>query len=93
MVDYDGTLLTDGEFPLTKRNSMTSPAKKAVVELSEQLAEDCSWDDAMYGLYVRQKIQRGLTDLEQGRIVGHKDVFREYADAIGPNSVDAISSE
>jgi hypothetical protein len=57
---------------------MMSPAKKAICDLSEQLAEDCSWDEAMYGLYVRQKIQQGLAELEQGLVVNRDDVFQEY---------------
>ncbi len=59
---------------------MTSPAKQALVELAEQLPEDCSWDEVMSQLYVRQKIQQGLAEVEAGRVVSHEEVFAEYSD-------------
>jgi predicted transcriptional regulator len=62
---------------------MPSPAKQALVDLAEQLPDDCSWDDAMYQLYVRQKIAAGLEAEAAGRLIDHDEVFAEleHADA------------
>lgn len=57
---------------------MNSPAKQAVVDLAEQLPEDCSWDEVISRLYVRQKIQQGLADVEAGRMLSTEEVFSEY---------------
>ena len=67
---------------------MISPAKQALVDASNQLPEDCSWDDVMYTLYVRQKIQQGLSEADQGQVVDHADVFEEFANVSRPVGVD-----
>ena len=47
-------------------------AKKVIENLSDQ----STWDDLMVELYVRQKIDQGLDDLEKGRVVSHEEVRR-----------------
>ena len=54
---------------------MATQVKQAVHELLDQLPDECSWDDVMSELYVRQKIAVGLADAEHGRIVSHEAVF------------------
>ena len=41
--------------------------KKIVHDIAEHLPEQATFDDAMYALYVRQKLEEGLRDLEEGR--------------------------
>jgi len=36
--------------------------------LLQDLPEETSWDDLMYRIYVRQKIEKGLKDSENGRL-------------------------
>ena len=38
-----------------------------------------TWDDLMYRIYVRQKIDAGLTDLKAGRVRSHASLRREFA--------------
>jgi predicted transcriptional regulator len=52
--------------------------KQAILELAKSLPDDCTWDDVMYRLYVRQKIEAGLKDADQGRVVSHEEVFKEW---------------
>lgn len=59
---------------------MPSPIKAALHELADQLADDCNWDDVMYQLYVRQKIEAGLRDVAAGRLLTEDEVFREFDD-------------
>ncbi len=61
---------------------MNEPGKEttmqAVKESARQVIEGmpnrCTWDDLLYELYVRQKIDQGLDDLENGRVVSHEEV-------------------
>jgi predicted transcriptional regulator len=55
---------------------MATP-KQAAKQLIEQLPEQASWDDIMYELYVKQKIEEGLADIEAGRTTSHEQVKRE----------------
>jgi predicted transcriptional regulator len=55
-----------------------SPVKNAVLELIKKLPDECTWDDVMYQIYVRQKIEAGLEDAEESRLVPHEEVFREF---------------
>ena len=37
-----------------------------------------TWDDLMYRLYVRQKIEAGMTDLEAGRTHTHAAIRKAF---------------
>lgn len=52
--------------------------KKAAARLVRELPESASWDDLMYEILVRQKIEAGLTDLEEGRKHDHASIRREF---------------
>jgi len=45
------------------------------------LPDEATWDDIMYELYVGQKIERGLRDGEEGRVVSQEEVERLF---LGP---------
>lgn len=57
---------------------MPENVKQAITELAKQLPDDCTWDEVMYQIYVRQKIEGGLSDAANGRTVSHDEVFEEY---------------
>lgn len=41
---------------------------KAIVhDIADHLPEQATFDDAIYALYVRQKLEEGLHDLDEGR--------------------------
>ena len=42
-------------------------AKQEVKELLDTLPDDTTFEDIQYHLYVRQKVQRGLQDIDEGR--------------------------
>jgi len=63
-----------------------SGVKEAVLKLVEQLPEECTWDDVLYEIFVRQKVDAGLKDAEEGRTVPHEEVFQEFSHE--NNSVD-----
>lgn len=52
-------------------------AKQAARQIIEHLPEQASWDQIMYQLYVKQKIEAGLADVRAGRTVSHEEVKAE----------------
>ena len=50
-----------------------SSAKQAILQLVERLDDDVSFEDIIYELYVLEKIQRGMRDAEEGRVVSHEE--------------------
>lgn len=51
--------------------------KQIVHDVASLLPEQATWDDVMYTLYVRQKIEEGLTDIQEGRVVSHEEAKRQ----------------
>jgi len=52
--------------------------KREVEGLIKNLPDDAGWDDIMYQIYVRQSIEQGLKDAEEGRIISHNDIKKKY---------------
>jgi predicted transcriptional regulator len=67
---------------------MSAAIKDALRELADQLPDECTWDDVMYQVYVRQKIQAGLDDLAAGRVLDDDEVFAEFDDGQNPMDSD-----
>ncbi len=49
-------------------------AKDEAIKLIARLPEEVSWDDIMYRIYVKRKIEEGLKAAEEGRTVSHEEV-------------------
>lgn len=47
--------------------------KEIVEEILEQLPEDTTLEEVQYRLFVRQKIEQGLADVEAGRVISHDE--------------------
>ena len=56
-----------------------STVKEEVRRLLDQLPEDITMEDVQYHLYVRQKIERGLQDLNEGRVLSEAEVEQRMA--------------
>ena len=52
--------------------------KKAAARLVRQLPDTASWDDLMYEILIRQKIEAGLADLRDGRTHDHASIRSEF---------------
>ncbi len=48
--------------------------KQIVHDIADQLPEQATFDDVMYALYVRQKLEEGLRDLDEGRTYTQEEV-------------------
>ncbi len=51
-------------------------AKEKVLDLVKKLPDDCSLEDIQYHLYVRQKVERGLQEVESGKVLSQEEVER-----------------
>ena len=49
-------------------------AKEEVIDLLNQLPDDSTLEEIQYHLYVRQKIQKGLQDVDQGKVKTQEEV-------------------
>jgi hypothetical protein len=56
----------------------TASVKKTAAKLVRDLPESASWDDLMYQILVRQKIEAGLADLKSGRKHTHASIRKEF---------------
>lgn len=48
--------------------------KQEISGLLNRLPDDCTLEDVQYHLYVLHKIERGLKDIEEGRIYTQEEV-------------------
>ena len=59
----------------------TAPEQSVKTKVNETIAtlpDDATWDDVMYRLYVRQKIEAGLEDVETGNTVPVSEVRKRF---------------
>ena len=57
--------------------------KEEVRKLLEKLPDESSYEDIQYHIYVREKIERGLKDVQEGRVLSHHEVERRAAKWLG----------
>lgn len=43
----------------------------------KELPDDCSYEDIQYHLYVLQKIEKGMNDIEEGRTYSHEEAGKK----------------
>ncbi len=83
--------LREGERPVLGRIDLMksgaeafSPAKEQVRRLLDRLPDDASLEDIQYHIYVREKIERGLNDVEAGRVLSEKQFDARMARWLEP---------
>lgn len=57
---------------------MKITVREEAEKLIHDLPDDATWDDLMYKIYVRQKIEQGLKDEESGKLVSQEEVERLF---------------
>jgi predicted transcriptional regulator len=58
---------------------MTTSAKQKVLAAVEKLPADATIEDAMERLYFLAKIDRGLADVDAGRVTAHEEVRARFS--------------
>lgn len=61
---------------------MSTP-KDEVRKLLDRLPDEASFEDIQYHIYVREKIERGLKDVEQGKVLSQQEVERRMSKWLG----------
>jgi len=56
-----------------------SIAKEKVRKMLDQLSDDVSFEDIQYHIYVREKIEHGLKDIEEGRVLNQEEIERRMS--------------
>lgn len=55
-----------------------SRAKPEAIKLVRGRPETSTWNDLMYRIYVRQKIEAGLADFRSDRVHTHASIRKEF---------------
>ena len=42
--------------------------------MKECMPDDASWDDVQYSIYVRDRVERGRREADEGKLIPHKEV-------------------
>jgi predicted transcriptional regulator len=58
-------------------------AKEAVRKILEQVPDDASYEDIQYHIYVREKIERGVKDIEEGRVISQEEAEQRMSKWLG----------
>jgi len=59
---------------------VTGQSKQAALRIIEGMPEDASLEDIMYELCFRQRVDRGLTELDEAETISHAKVERSVAE-------------
>ena len=51
-------------------------AKESARSAIDRLSDQATWEDVMYELYVKQKIEAGQKAVEEGRTIPHEEMKR-----------------
>lgn len=53
---------------------MSVSPKQIALKMIEQMPADASLEDIIYELYFRQRVDRGLQELDAGQTISHEEV-------------------
>lgn len=52
--------------------------KQIIQDIADHLPEQASFDDAMFAIYVRQKLERSLQSAKDGNVTSQEDMEKRY---------------
>jgi len=58
---------------------MPATAKEHIRQILDEMPDDASYQDIEYRIYLRRKVDQGLEDVRQGRVLEHEQVKRRMA--------------
>lgn len=56
----------------------TPNLRQQVHQIADQLLPEATWDDVRYQIELRASIERGLADIEAGRVISIEDLIAEF---------------
>jgi predicted transcriptional regulator len=60
-----------------------STAKETVKKLLDRIPDDATFEDIQYHIYVREKIEKGLKDVVEGRVLSREEVEKRMSKWFG----------
>jgi len=60
------------------KTMQTESIKAQAHQLVDNLPDSATWEDVMYRIYVRQAIDAGIKDSDEGRTIDVKEVRRRF---------------
>lgn len=58
-------------------------AKEEVKKILDHLPDDVGYEDIQYHIYVREKIERGLSDIRNGNVLSQEEVEKRMSKWLG----------
>lgn len=52
--------------------------KQIIHDVVDHLPEQATFDDAMYAIYVRQKLERSLQAAKEGKVTSQEEMEKKY---------------
>jgi predicted transcriptional regulator len=52
--------------------------KEKAIDLIRALPDDCTLEDIQYHLYVCEKVDRGLQDMDAGRVISQDEAEKQF---------------
>jgi hypothetical protein len=59
--------------------SILAKPKQVTLRMLKNLKDDVTYEDIMYELYVLEKIERGLRELDEGKGIPHEEVKKSLS--------------
>lgn len=56
-----------------------SDVKEDAIKLIQKMPDNCTYEDIQYELYVKAKIEAGIKDVEEGRVISHEQLKKEIS--------------
>ena len=56
-----------------------STTKEDAINLITRLPDEAGWDDIIYGIYVKKKIELGINAADEGRVVSPEEVKKIFS--------------
>ena len=54
--------------------------KETAKQVIDRLPDQASWEDILYELYVKQKVETGLATMTEGKIITHEEAKQRLLD-------------
>lgn len=51
-------------------------AKEEIRRMLDTLPDDATWEDVQYSIYVRERIERGRREADEGKVIDQEEIER-----------------
>lgn len=58
--------------------SSQAVVRDSAIDLIRSMPDNAGWEDIMYEIYVKQKIEKGMADSENKKVMSHENVKKMF---------------